>query len=288
MVGRLLSNCSFRSSLIWFYTVWTDPSVQKLRIITLLHRHNKASSKNLLLCWLPTDPSFYPLPTPPPRQPPPPPPATSFLFLDIFETKECLFDFGIIKFKTESGTNLSNLEWGSCYMSIMWTEWAECLHCMQEVFGSSAGRTQYFFLPCCIWWLSVGIHSRVTSIKEYVLVPAWFWVSIIKIKHLELLSQVNSSHGSVGRPFALYLNVPWFETPLGSVTLLCAFFKVTTCTNIFFWASEKIGLKSTWHHKTQFLTNFAFFWPIYVEIRKNAHKTYAPVNCNQAPPPPPG
>ena len=64
----------------------------------------------------------------------------------------------------------------------------------------------------------MGIHSRVASIKEYVLVPAWFCVSIIKIKHLEMLSQVNSSHGAVAdrshfiREF-LGSRPPWAMSP---------------------------------------------------------------------------
>ena len=35
-------------------------------------------------------------------------------------------------------------------------QWSECSYCMREVLGSSPGRAMCFFLPCDIWWLSVG------------------------------------------------------------------------------------------------------------------------------------
>ena len=35
-------------------------------------------------------------------------------------------------------------------------QWSECSHDLQEVLSSSPGRAMCFFLPCDIWWLSVG------------------------------------------------------------------------------------------------------------------------------------
>ena len=35
-------------------------------------------------------------------------------------------------------------------------QWSEYSHGLREVLGSSPGRAMCFFLPCDIWWLSVG------------------------------------------------------------------------------------------------------------------------------------
>ena len=35
-------------------------------------------------------------------------------------------------------------------------QWSECSHGIREVLGSSSGRAMCFYLPCDIWWLSVG------------------------------------------------------------------------------------------------------------------------------------
>ena len=60
-------------------------------------------------------------------------------------------------FRADSGTNLikqGKIVTGRSCGSV--ARWSECSHGMREVLGSSPGRAMCFFLPCDIWWLSVG------------------------------------------------------------------------------------------------------------------------------------
>ena len=60
-------------------------------------------------------------------------------------------------FRADSGTNLikqGEIVTGRPCGSV--AQWSECSHGMREVLGSSPGRAMCFFLPCYIWWLSVG------------------------------------------------------------------------------------------------------------------------------------
>ena len=45
-------------------------------------------------------------------------------------------------------------------------QWSECSHGLREVLGSSRGRAVCFFLPCDIWWLSVGPCSGCEQQKD--------------------------------------------------------------------------------------------------------------------------
>ena len=55
-------------------------------------------------------------------------------------------------------------------------QWSECLHGLRGVLGSSPGRAMCFFLPCDIWWLSVGPCSGCEQqmSRNVSSVPAWF------------------------------------------------------------------------------------------------------------------
>ena len=54
------------------------------------------------------------------------------------------------------------------------TQWSKCSHDMREVLGSSPGRAMCFFLPCYIWWLSLGPCSGCEQQRTVSSVPAWF------------------------------------------------------------------------------------------------------------------
>ena len=50
-------------------------------------------------------------------------------------------------------------------------QWSECSHGMREVLGSSPGRAMCIFLPCDIWWLSVGPCSGCEQQRDCLVGP---------------------------------------------------------------------------------------------------------------------
>ena len=71
-------------------------------------------------------------------------------------------------FRADAGTNLikqGEIVTGRPCGSV--AQWSECSHGMREVLGSSSGRTMCFFLPCDIWWLSVGPCSGSSVVRVF-------------------------------------------------------------------------------------------------------------------------
>ena len=82
-------------------------------------------------------------------------------------------------FRADSGTNLikqGEIVAGRPCGSV--AQWSEYSHGMREVLGSSSGRAMCFFLPCDIWWLSVGPCSGCEQQRDCLvgsgMVPSGF------------------------------------------------------------------------------------------------------------------
>ena len=77
-------------------------------------------------------------------------------------------------FRADSGTNLikqgENVKGRPCGSV---AQLAECSHGKREALGSSPGLATIFFLPCDIWWLSVGsrLGQRASKSACFVVPP---------------------------------------------------------------------------------------------------------------------
>ena len=89
-------------------------------------------------------------------------------------------------------------------------QWSECSHGMREVLNSIPGRAMCFFLPCDIWWLSVGPCSGCEQQRDCLvgsgMVPSRFGNesnSLRKRLRIRSVISVNYHYITVLCPFNL-------------------------------------------------------------------------------------